>query len=59
MPASGCERVNDVTFNSLSICPLIGVHSSITVTKNTMEISKINDKELCLIPAPILLSRIE
>ena len=59
MPASGFEHINDVTFNSLSICPLIGVHSSITVTKNTMEISKINDKELYLIPTPILLSGIE
>jgi len=35
------------------------LRKGVIVTKNTMEISKINDKELYLIPAPILLSGIE
>ena len=43
----------------LEFMEIFKLRKGIVVTKNTMEIRKINDKELCLIPAPILLSGIE
>lgn len=43
----------------LEFMEIFKLRKGIVVTKNTMEQRKVDDKELYLIPAPILLSGIE